>query len=211
MARGNGRMTIFLDDEDRRQFLQLFHEVLEDFALDCWNYCLMPNHYHATLRPTLPNISAAVQQLNGRYGQWWNQRHTKVGHVFQGRFKAQIVQRDGYALSLSRYVALNPVRAGLVERPEEWPWSSYASTIGLCPSPPFLCVGATLAMFGDADRATLQKRFAEFVLADDEDAVTTERLRSSQRIIGDADFKTGIRGAPIAHTNETANQPQPVA
>jgi putative transposase len=119
MARGNGRMTIFLDDYDHRQFIQLFRGIVDEFRLECWNYCLMPNHYHATVRPALPNISTAMQQLHSRYAQWWNRRHAKVGHVFQGRFKAQIVQRDGYALALSRYVALNPVRARLVERPEQ--------------------------------------------------------------------------------------------
>ena len=95
MARGNGQMTIFTDRDDYQRFLNLLRNVVEEYAMECWNYCLMPNHYHATLRPTLPNISAAVQQLNGRYGQWWNRRHGRVGHAFQGRLKVQIVQCFG--------------------------------------------------------------------------------------------------------------------
>jgi len=192
MARGNGRMTIFLDDYDYRQFIQLFRQVVEDFRLECWNYCLMPNHYHATVRPALPNVSTAMQQLNSRYAQWWNRRHAKVGHVFQGRFKAQIVQRDSYALALSRYVALNPVRARLVERPEQWRWSSFAPTIGLRPIPPFLAVEATLALFGEGDQSTRQKRFADFVLAGfDDDA--DDRMRSNDQVLGDVAFRAGVR------------------
>jgi putative transposase len=196
MGRGNGRMTIFVDDLDYRQFIQLFSQMVEDFDVECWNYCAMSNHYHATLVPRLRNISAAMQWLNGSYARWWNRRHVKVGHAFQGRFKAQIVQRDSYALTLSRYVALNPVRAALVKRPEEWRWSSYASIIGLRPAPSFLAIDATLGLFGEADRPVLQKRFAEFVLASCEDE-RDDRIRSNQRVLGDVAFKIsiGARGA----------------
>jgi putative transposase len=211
MARGNGRMAIFLDDRDYREFMRLFREVIEDFKLECWNYCVMPNHYHATIRPTLPNISKAIQCLNSRYARWWNWRYTKVGHVFQGRFKAQIVQRDGYALALSRYVALNPVRAQLVERPEEWPWSSYGAATGQCSAPSFLSSDATLSLFGDADRATLQKRFAKFVLARCEDGTSDDRIRSSDRVLGDAHFKACIRDAPRGQASATGNPSQTVA
>jgi REP element-mobilizing transposase RayT len=185
-------MTIFIDDLDYRQFHQLFRQTVEKFDLECWNYCWMPNHYHATIVPRLRNISAAMQWLNSGYAQWWNRRHVKVGHAFQGRFKAQIVQRDGYALALSRYVALNPVRAGLVKRPEEWRWSSYAAIIGLSPAPSFLTIDATLGLFGEADRSVLQKRFADFVLARYEGEVD-DRIRSNEHVIGDVAFKTGVR------------------
>ena len=183
MARGNGRMTIFKDDRDYRQFIQLLRQAIERYKLECWNYCAMPNHYHVTIRPLQPNLSAALRQLNGRYAKYWNRRYSSVGHVFQGRFKAQIVQDDGYALTLSRYVALNPVRAQLVERPEDWRWSSYAATIGLRPTPSFLATDAALALFGDAERATLRQRFTSFVLAGCED-VEDDRIRSSDVILG---------------------------
>jgi len=196
MARGNGRMTIFLDDLDFRTFTQLFRETVEDFKIKCWNYCAMPNHYHATLRPTMPNISTAIQYLNSNYARWWNHRHGKVGHVFQGRFTAQIVQQDGYALTLSRYVALNPVRAGLVTRPEDWRWSSYASLIGLRPIPSFLDVDATLTLFGDGETASRRQRFADFVLASCEDETDDDRIRSSTKILGDTAFKASINGEP---------------
>ena len=133
MARGNGRMSIFLDDVDYRQFVYLLGDVVESLEIECLNYCVMPNHYHATLRPTLPNLSEGVRLINSRYAQWWNRRHERVGHVFQGRFKDQIVQQEGYLQALCRYIALNPVRAGLVDSPDNWEWSSYAATTGLRP------------------------------------------------------------------------------
>lgn len=118
MARGNGRMRIFLHDMDYRKFIDVLGDVVEESEIECWNYCVMPNHYHATFRPTRPNLSEAIRRINSVYAQWWNKRHERVGHVFQGRFKDQIVQREGYLLALCRYVAMNPVRAGLSECPE---------------------------------------------------------------------------------------------
>ena len=193
MARGNGRMSIFLDDVDYRQFVYLLGDVVESLEIECLNYCVMPNHYHATLRPTLPNLSEGVRLINSRYAQWWNRRHERVGHVFQGRFKDQIVQQEGYLLSLCRYIALNPVRAGLVESPANWEWSSYAATTGLRPSPSFLAVDSLLHQFGAGERATLQARFAAHVLGNEHDARSTEdRLRSNERILGDRAFKDSL-------------------
>jgi putative transposase len=193
MARGNGRMSIFLDDVDYRQFVYLLGDVVESLEIECLNYCVMPNHYHATLRPTLPNLSEGVRLINSRYAQWWNRRHERVGHVFQGRFKDQIVQQEGYLLSLCRYIALNPVRAGLVESPDNWEWSSYAATTGLQPSPSFLAVDSLLQLFGAGERATLQARFAAHVLSNEHDARSTEdRLRSNERILGDRAFKDSL-------------------
>lgn len=184
-------MRIFLDDTDYSHFVNVLREVVEEFDIECWNYCVMPNHYHATLRPTLPNLSEALQRLNSDYAKWWNVRHQRVGHVFQGRFKDQIVQCDRYLLALCRYVALNPVRAGLAQRPEEWPWSSYAATVGLTSQPTFVLIGETLRQFGDGDLDALQARFAEFVEGSDGLAVDT-RIRSSVRILGDKEFRTSV-------------------
>jgi len=186
-------MTIFFDDRDYRYFIQLLRTLVEKFDVECWNYCAMPNHYHATLRPRLPNISAAMHYLNGHYAQWWNARHRSVGHVFQGRFKAQIVQRDGYALALSRYVALNPVRARLVRRPEQWRWSSYAAIIGQVSAPSFLAVDTTLGLFGDSQRTTLQKRFADFVLSRCDDEMVDDQIRSNNHVLGDPMFNASVR------------------
>src|SRR5262245_25180520 len=132
-SRGNGRMSIFLDDSDYERFLDLLADVVQDFELACWNYCLMPNHYHATLQPTRRNFSQAMARLNGEYARWWNHRYQHVGHVFQGRFGDRIVDRERYLLALTRYVARNPVAGKLVARPEDWRWSSYRAIAGLEP------------------------------------------------------------------------------
>ena len=197
MARGNGRMQIFLDDVDYRLFIFLLGEVIEEYDLECWNYCLMPNHYHATIRPTRPNLSDAIRLLNSKYAQAWNRRHKRVGHVFQGRFKDQIVQNDSYLAALCRYIALNPVRAALVEKPEDWPWSSYAAICGLKEAPPFLAADSTLRQFGDADADTLRARFSQFVLRTPQDEEPYDRIRSNERILGDRAFKISVRAGHL--------------
>lgn len=182
-------MRIFLDDMDYRKFVDVLAEVVEDSDIECWNYCVMPNHYHVTLCPTRPNLSEAIRRINSTYAQWWNNRHERVGHVFQGRFKDQIVERDEYLLVLCRYVALNPVRAGLSEHPEDWEWSSYAATVGLRPLRPFVAASSVLRQFGDDDESVLRKRFSAFVLSPITTECTDDRIRSSEHILGSKAFK----------------------
>lgn len=201
MSRGNGRMHIFHDDEDYRRFVYLLGDVVEEFDIECWNYCLMPNHYHATLRPTQANLSNAIRRLNSVYGQWWNRRHGRVGHVFQGRFKDQVVDRDGYLLTLSRYVVTNPVRGRLVERPEDWPWSSYRATAGLSEAPAFLAVSSTLRLFGDGQDAVLQARYAGSVATPAVDLTLTDRIRSNERILGSDAFKRLVKSSVSLETD----------
>lgn len=204
MARGNGRMSIFLDDTDYRRFVQLLADVVERFEVECWNYCVMPNHYHATLCPSRPNISEAMRQLNSGYAQYWNRRHDRVGHVFQGRFKAQIVQKEDYLVALCRYVAMNPVRAGLTTRPEDWKWSSYPATIALVHPPPFLAVPSVLRLFGEAEEQVLQARFAGHVLSLDGYEQMEDRIRSPEQILGDRAFKEAV----CAETQPPPDPPQ---
>ena len=137
-ARGTGRMSIYRDDVDRRRFLALLASLSREHGLACHAYCLMSNHYHLVLTTSQANLSTTMRQLNGIYAQKWNARHAHVGHVFQGRYVAQLVQDGQYFLTVCRYVALNPVRAGLVVTPDRWPWSSFGATAGLCPAPRFL-------------------------------------------------------------------------
>ena len=181
-------MPIFLDDVDYRRFIAALGDVVEEYDIRCWNYCLMPNHYHATLQPMLPNLSAAIRRLNGAYGHWWNRRHGRVGHVFQGRYKDQVVDREEYLVTLSRYVVMNPVRAGLVPRPEDWPWSSYRATVGLNHTPAFLSTELTLSLFGGLDGPAAQASFAARV-ALESDATLVDRIRSNERILGSRSFK----------------------
>ena len=197
ISRGNGRMRIFLDDEDYARFVNLLSDAVEEFEVTCLNYCIMPNHYHLTLCPTRPNLSDAIKKLNGVYAQWWNARHGHVGHVFQGRFKDPIVEEQGYLVRLCRYVALNPVRARLTERPEDWKWSSYAATTGLHPCPPFIAAEKVLGQFGADEERLLQARFAEYVMSSEERECTDDRIRAHEPIFGSRAFKLAVRAREV--------------
>ena len=194
-------MDIFRDSRDYRQYEFLLAQVADEYDVECWGFCGMRNHYHAILRPLRANISAAMQKLNGEYGQWWNKRHGYVGHLFQDRFKDQIVQGDKYLMTLIRYVARNPLRAGFVEDLSAWPCGSYRALAGLETPPPFLSVGAVLQQFGTGDLATLQARFSAHILGDHEDAAVLDRIRSKDRIIGDSDFVKAVRELRTAQRN----------
>jgi REP element-mobilizing transposase RayT len=126
-------------------------------------YCLMDNHYHLFIETLDGNLSKGMRHLNGVYTQRFNRRHGRVGHVFQGRFKAIIVQRESYLMELARYVVLNPVRAGMVSYPGEWVWSSYRATAGLCAAPPWLTTDWILGVFS-IQRGEAIKRYNAFVV-----------------------------------------------
>ncbi len=194
-------MDIFLDDRDHRQFEFLLGEIVMDYDIECWGFCEMSNHYHAIIRPTKPNLSEAMRILNGDYGQWWNKRHNRVGHTFQGRFKSQIVDTDKYFMALIRYVARNPLRAGLVKDLADWPFGSYRALAGLEESPALLSIEPVLAQFGIGDVGTLQERFKRFVLGDDVDPVLEDRIRSNDRVLGDRAFKQRILGRATESSN----------
>ena len=187
-------MRIFLDDVDYRKFLFVLGDVVDTFDVECWDYCVMPNHYHLALCPRKPNLSRAIQQLNSVYAMWWNATHSTVGHVFQGRFKDQIVQREGYLPALCRYIALNPVRARLVDSPADWPWSGYRSTAGLCANPGFLFSDPVLSQFGDGDVAVRRRLYTRHVLELPAEDHLEERLRSRERVLGDRPLKLQILG-----------------
>ena len=122
-ARGDRREAIYEDDADRVAFLELLGEVINAHNWLCHAYCLMTNHYHLVIETPDGNLSKGMRQLNGVYAQKNNRRHRRDGHLFQGRYKAILVDSDGYLLELSRYVVLNPLRAHMVERVADYPWS----------------------------------------------------------------------------------------
>jgi REP element-mobilizing transposase RayT len=147
-ARGDRRETIFEDNVDRERFLELLGEVASVFNWQCHAYCLMGNHYHLIIGTPDGNLSKGMRQLNGVFTQWSNRRHKRTGHLFQGRFKAILVDADTYLLELTRYVVLNPVRAGMVKGPDQWPWSSHAAIVGAVDPPEWLETDGLLAQFG---------------------------------------------------------------
>ena len=161
-ARGDRREPIYDDDEDRRAYLDILGEVVEDFNWICHAYCLMGNHYHLVVETPDGNLSKGMRQLNGLYTQYSNRRHKRVGHLFQGRYKAILVDKDAYLLELSRYVVLNPVRARMVKRPNQWPWSSYHAMVGAQNPPKWLIVDALLVQFARS-RAVARRRYERFV------------------------------------------------
>ncbi|MFA5370978.1 MAG: transposase [Sideroxydans sp.] len=161
-SRGNARNPIFMDDEDRILFQTCLGEAVTRFRWRCHAYCLMDNHYHLLIETPEGNLSAGMRQLNGLYTQRFNRRHERVGHLFQGRFKAIVVDRDSYLLELCRYIVLNPIRAGMVEKLEHYMWSSYRATMGLSGSPAWLETDWVLSQFG-GERAKACSRYAEFV------------------------------------------------
>jgi putative transposase len=144
-SRGDRREDIYADDTDRDTWLAVLDEVCHRFNWAVHAYCLMSNHYHLPLETPEGNLSAGMRQLNGVYTQRANQRHGKVGHVFQGRYKAVLVEREAHLLELARYVVLNPVRARIVREAGAWPWSSYRAMVGRVPAPPWLEVDGLLA------------------------------------------------------------------
>ena len=129
-SRGNAGNRIFKIDKDRKYFLDLLGFIIKRFHWLCHAWCLMDNHYHLVLETPEGNLSRGMRQLNGIYTQKYNWRYTKTGHVFQGRYKAIVVDKESYLLELCRYVVLNPLRAAIVKEPQDWKWSSYRSTAG---------------------------------------------------------------------------------
>lgn len=185
-SRGDRREAIFEDDDDRERFLAVLGEVVADFNWVCHAYCLMTNHYHLLIETPDGNLSKGMRQLNGVYTQASNRRHGRVGHLFQGRFKAILVDADSYLLELARYVVLNPVRARMVRHPSRWPWSSYRAMVGEADPPDWLAIDGLLAAFARR-RSTAQQRYAAFVADGKGLAPVWERLKS-QVFLGDDAF-----------------------
>jgi len=161
-SRGDGREDIFLSDDDRVAWLETLAEVCKRFNWVCHAYCQMTNHYHLLIETPDANLSKGMRQLNGVYTQRFNRTHARVGHVFQGRFKAVLVDKDSYLLELARYVVLNPLRAKMVRRLERWPWSSYPATCGQAAKPDWLQVDFVLAQFA-TQRARAIEHYVAFV------------------------------------------------
>jgi putative transposase len=162
MARGNAREPIFLDDADRASFVANLGRVADRFDWRVWAWCLMGNHYHLLVETLRATLSRGMREVNGIYTQGFNRRHQRVGHVLQGRYKAILVDKDSYLLEVSRYVVLNPVRAGLAETAGEWAWSSYRAVMGRDPAPAWLAVDGTLRLL-HAERGPARRAFARFV------------------------------------------------
>ena len=162
-SRGNGREDIYLDDSDRELFMVVLGEACSLFNWTVHAWCLMGNHYHLLVETPDSNLSRGMRYLNGVYTQRFNRTHSHVGHLFQGRFKAILVEKEAHLLELARYVVLNPVRAGMVESAEQWSWSSYPAMVGLSGCPEWFDREWLLGNFGESNRSAVRQymRFVE--------------------------------------------------
>lgn len=161
-SRGNERRPIFRANRDRETFLGFLADATRRFGWSVTSWVLMNNHFHLVIQTPEPNLSRGMQWLNGTYAAWFNHRYSRSGHLFHGRFKAVLVEKESYFAEVLRYVALNPVRAGIVKRPEDYRWSSYRAAAGFEAAPDWLDTVALHQVF-DEDVATAQIQFRDFV------------------------------------------------
>ncbi|MBD0338441.1 MAG: transposase [Thermoleophilia bacterium] len=154
---------LYRGPDDLSLFLELTEQAVRGHGWACYAFCLMPNHYHLLIETPHRNLAEGIKWVNGCYAQRFNGRHGTRGHVFGSRYDSALIEREAHVLEAIRYIALNPVRAGLCAEPIEWKWSSYAAMIGDAPAPSFLALPWVLQLF-DADRALARDQIRNFVL-----------------------------------------------
>ena len=185
-SRGNEKKPVFKDDQDRENFLNTLQHVNKRYNWICHAYCLMTNHYHLLIETPEGNLSLGMRQLNGVYTQLFNKWHGRTGHLFQGRYKAILIQKDSHLLEVCRYVVLNPVRAKIVERPEDWKWSSYLATVGKAKPHPSLTVDWVLGQFS-RKRGKAEQEYRQFVQWGIGEKTIWTEVRG-QSLLGEDDF-----------------------
>lgn len=161
-CRGNERRPIYSCDGDRHLFLKILSDIIEIHNVICHAYCLMGNHYHLLIETPDGNLSQIMRDLNGNYTQAFNQVYDRTGHLFEGRFKSFVIEKESYLLEVARYIVLNPVRANMVEHPKKYYWSSYLDTAGMRKAPAWLHTEWIRGLFGK-DKQTSAKSYREFV------------------------------------------------
>jgi len=213
-SRGDRREPIFEDDEDRLALLRVIAAGLDRFDASLLAWCLMGNHYHLVLRTRRANLSRVMRHVNGVYTQAYNRRHGKVGHLFQGRFKAILVDEEAYLLQVCRYVDLNPVRAGLVPDPADWPWSSYRALAGLEDGPAWLERETLYGSLGARTPAAGAARYAAFVHGGRDDRLWEHALRGQIYLGGEAfaaRMQAALGAEPRADVPRVQRHPQRLA
>lgn len=202
-ARGNSKAAIFINDDDRYKFLDTLESCTKAFNFICHGYCIMNNHYHLLIETPDANLSAGIHRLNSVYAHYFNKQYDRVGHVFQGRFKAILVQRENYLLELCRYIVLNPVRAGIVNHPAEYRWSNFSSTIGNTKwYDSFLTTEWILAQF-DNDISLARRKYINFVI-DGINADSPMKNIKAGLILGDKSFIESLTNRISVYKDDTA-------
>ena len=207
-SRGDRREDIFLNDVDRRDWLDVLGATCQRFNWVVHAFCQMTNHYHLLLETVDGNLARGMRQLNGEYTQGFNRRHALVGHLFQGRYKAILVQKESYLLELTRYIVLNPLRAGMVTTLDDWPWSSFPFTMGASRPPDWLDPDVLLGQFANersTERCAAIQAYREFVMAGKGLPSPMLDLRH-QLLLGDDAFidhhKAALSGAPLREVSK---------
>jgi len=192
-SRGNQKQPIFFSDDDRFFFLKVLRDAAERFSAIWHLYCLMETHYHMGLETPEGNLSQIMHFINSTYSIYLNTKHERCGHLFQGRFKAILVQADLYARTLTKYIHANPVRKGMVARPEDYEWSSCQVYFGISKAPSWLRTQTILACFENA--IPTLRREHEAYLASPEDLSFGKLLHVCSRtgVLGNDDFVERIR------------------
>lgn len=185
-SRGNARSNIYNNDSDRKSFIELLSQTCKRFNWHCYAWCLMGNHYHLVIETAKPNLSRGMRHLNGVYTQTFNRSHKRAGHLFQGRYKAILVEKESYLLEVIRYVLLNPVRANLTKTAGQYRWSSYRSMIDKVETPGWLDKDWILGHYGKR-KTTAQKNFIQFIREGKKQSPLWESLRQ-QLYLGDEQF-----------------------
>jgi len=200
-SRGNEKQDIFLEDSDRRRFLGILEDYHDRFDLVVHCFVLMGNHYHLALETPQGNLLKVMHGINSSYTGYFNRKYGRVGHLFQGRYRGILVDKDSYLLELTRYVHLNPVRAKVVERPEEYAWSSYAGYIRKRKRVGWMEYGWIHSQFGsdEAAAARMYRKFVESGMEEPGDSplgdVVGQVLLGGEEILGKV--KSLLRGKEI--------------
>ena len=185
-SRGDRQEAIFASDADRCAFLEILGQVVAGYNWLVHAYCLMDNHYHLLVETPDGNLNRGMRQINGVYTQTSNRNNNRVGHVFQGRYKAILVQKESYLLELARYIVLNPVRARMVRKAEQWSWSSYRDMTGQREVSEWLHTDWLLAAFGKR-LSTARVKYRQFV-ADGRNQPSPWESLKNQVFMGSDDF-----------------------
>ena len=193
-SRGNEKKRIFLEDADRIKFLEMIEDYHDRYGILMHSYVLMDNHYHLIVETPKGNLLKVMHGINGGYTGYFNRKYRRVGHLFQGRYGGILVEKDAYLIPLSRYIHLNPVRARVVERPEQHRWSSYRGYIGKEKEYGWMEYSWILSQFG-RDRNRTRRKYREYI----EEALTQKvespmRDLQSQVILGREEFIDKIKG-----------------
>jgi REP element-mobilizing transposase RayT len=206
--RGNAGESIFKLNSDRQKFLEYLQKAVERFLLKIHAFCLMDNHFHILLETQQPNLSRAVQWINVSYAIYFNRKYNRSGHLFHGRFKSILVDADEYLKELSRYIHLNPVRAGLVDQPADYEWSSYPMFIEKMSTPDWIETDWLLSQFGKR-RKQAMKKYMDFVeKIDAKDLKNPAVDLTGGFILGSPGFVKWVKEAFLADRSDDKEIPQ---